>query len=1144
MMRSCKNSGTITHTCVRLLLLGALAIPLQSFAFVYTVNSTSDLVDADTGDGICKTASNNCTLRAAIQQANAWSGTDAVVVPAGTYTLSITGAGNNSAASGDLDITDSLILSGAGAGSTIIDGGAIDRVLDIAQGITAQVSGVTIQNGRASGSDGRGGGINNLGTLTLSDSAVINNTSALSSLGIAGGGIYHFSSGEANVTLTLNRVTISGNRADSSANGGTNINGGGLAINGGTVAIIDSVISGNTATATTGPVGNDGNNAGHGGGIYINSGIVTITDSTISGNTADWFAGGIYSNFSALTLTGSTVSGNTAFRGGGIYTDGNAARLLTLINSTVSGNITTHPSFATAGGGLFIGKPTVIRNSTITNNSVSGGGLGGGIYLDLTGPTSVDYGSVTLTQSIIAGQATGTDCGASSAIPSSAITSGGNNLVSDTSCPLTGSGDLNGTAAGLGVLSATNGGPTATHAPQTGSAAIDGGSNTTCPTTDQRSFPRPADGDGNSSSICDIGAVEVTPGTNADLAVRLSDTPDPVAVNATLSYSASVTNQGPNTATGAVLTVTLPAAVSFQSAAGCTQAGVTVTCNAGTLAACASATYTIAVAPGAGGTITASAAATAAQNDTNTAHNTGIQVTTDVYEPTDVTITTSASTTGTIIAPGGGENTAGGNITEGYTVLAGQPFTYRLTIGNTTATARNVRIVDTLPDGVDPSALTASTGSCSTTGTGFTCALGNLPVGSAVATIDITVNPTQKGAIVNHAIANFDGAFITAPGLDDFTLNVDTRVDLAVDIADSDDPVAQGADLGLIITVNNGGPSDATNPELDITLPASYTYNSTSTPDNWDCTPSGNVLACTQPTLAADTLSTLTVFVTPTATGALTASAEVSGPDTDTDPSNNSATETTTIEPSSAFAADLAVTLSDNPDPVVAGKNLTYTSSVTNNSSSITANVALTQVLPAGVTFVSASNGCSQSGSTVHCDLGTIAGGTSASANVVVRPSKAGSLSSTVTALSSSGQDADLSDNTDTETTTVSAASSGNGSGGGLHKGSGGCFIATAAYGSYLDPHVMTLRRFRDHVLLPTAWGRAFVETYYALSPPIADVISRHDALRSITRWALTPLVYGVAYPLPSAALGMALMIGLLRFRQQGARNKRARNSG
>lgn len=1113
-MRSCNILGTLAHRYARLLLLGTLAIPLQAAAFVYTVDSTADLPDADTADGVCQTSASTCTLRAAIQQANAWPGADAIVLPAGTYTLSIAGAGENAAASGDLDITDNLTVNGAGAASTFIDGGGIDRVLDIADGVAVHISGVTVRNGLVNGS---GGGIYNLGTLSLSDSAVSNNTSTLP-VGTAGGGIYHFSSGEAAVSLALERVTVSGNRADNSAvSGASGINGGGIAIVGGRVAISDSAIVGNTAT--TGTTGTSGLDAGSGGGLYINNGLVTVTDSTISGNAADWNAGGVY-NFGALTLTGSTVSGNTAFQGGGIHTDGNPARLLTLVNSTVSGNVTTHPSFSTLGGGLFISKPTVIQSSTVTDNDAADGA---GIYLEPIGLPG-NTGSVTLTHTIIAGQASGADCGGGSS-----ITSNGNNLASDASCALAGSGDLNATAANLAALSAVNGGPTATHLPQAGSAVIDGGSNANCPAKDQRGFPRPADGNGDSSPVCDIGAVEVTPGTNADLAVRLSDTPDPVAVGATLSYTATVTNQGPAAATNTVLTVTLPAAVSFQSATGCSQAGTTVTCNIGALAAGAGAFRTIAVTPNAVGTLTASAAATATETDPNPANNTAVQASTGVYQPTDVTITTTASTTGTILLAGGGEQ-SGGALDEGDTVLAGEPFTYTLTIGNTSAVARNVRIIDTLPDGVDPVSLTASAGTCTASSRIFTCALGDLAPGAAVATIAITVNPTKKGVIVNRAIANFDGAFLTAPGRDEFTLNVDTRADLAVDIIDSDDPVAQNADLGLIITVNNGGPSDATAVELTVTLPASYTYNSTATPGGWNCTPAGNTVACTLATLASNTLSTLTLFVTPTATGIQTTSVTVTGADTDIDPSNNTATESTTIEPGVVSATDLAVVLSDNPDPVVAGDNLAYTSRVTNNGDVTATDVALTQVLPSGVAFVSASNGCSESGGIVQCAMGVIAAGTSASVNVVVRPAAAGTLSSTVTVLSGSGQDTNITDNTDTETTTVIPPSGGNG--GGLRKGSG-CFIATAAYGSHLDPHVMTLRRFRDHVLLATAPGRAFVELYYRTSPPIADFIARHDSLRALTRWALTPVVYGVAYPIPFAALGLLLVIGFLRHRQK-----------
>jgi endonuclease/exonuclease/phosphatase family metal-dependent hydrolase len=71
----------------------------------------------------------------------------------------------------------------------------------------------------------------------------------------------------------------------------------------------------------------------------------------------------------------------------------------------------------------------------------------------------------------------------------------------------------------------------------------------------------------------------------------------------------------------------------------------------------------------------------------------------------------------------------------------------------------------------------------------------------------------------------------------------------------------------------------------------------------------------------------------------------------------------------------------------------------------------------------------------------------------------------------------------------------------------GGCFIATAAYGSYLDSHVETLRQFRDDYLLTNPVGQALVSTYYKVSPPVAEFIDEHPALKPVVRAALLPAV-------------------------------------
>ncbi|MDT8386326.1 MAG: choice-of-anchor Q domain-containing protein [Thiogranum sp.] len=287
----------------------------------FTVNSTADQVDAAIGDGECETVPGNqtCTLRAAIQETNALVGPDRIILPAGNYLLGIAGIDEDFSASGDLDISDTLDLVGAGRASTIIDANQVDRVFHTRMNSALTLSGITIRNGNAT----YGGGLYHqaTGTLTINDSAITDNSTTAS-----GGGIY---------TVGFNHVVI----------------------------VNRSLISNNAA-------------AGYGGGIAnFTFGTSLITDTIISGNSASTGGGIMNSFFSYAVIQGTTISDNQAQYGGGIGTLFGSG-IVSVTNSTISGNRATF-----GGGGINISANDTVhlRSTTVTQNRAQMGADGGGI---------------------------------------------------------------------------------------------------------------------------------------------------------------------------------------------------------------------------------------------------------------------------------------------------------------------------------------------------------------------------------------------------------------------------------------------------------------------------------------------------------------------------------------------------------------------------------------------------------------------------------------------------------------------------------------------------------------------------------------------------------------------------------------------
>lgn len=162
---------------------------------VFTVNSALDTIDANPGDGLAQDAAGNTTLRAALMEANASPSADTINLPTGTYNLTLTGFGEDGAATGDLDITEDLTIAGADAATTTIDATALlDRIFDLREEATVAISGLTLTGGKAGNSGTYAGHEDNGGAAradyltnwTLTGCVLTGNSAPNSSFGAGG----------------------------------------------------------------------------------------------------------------------------------------------------------------------------------------------------------------------------------------------------------------------------------------------------------------------------------------------------------------------------------------------------------------------------------------------------------------------------------------------------------------------------------------------------------------------------------------------------------------------------------------------------------------------------------------------------------------------------------------------------------------------------------------------------------------------------------------------------------------------------------------------------------------------------------------------------------------------------------------------
>ena len=511
--------------------------------------------------------------------------------------------------------------------------------------------------------------------------------------------------------------------------------------------------------------------------------------------------------------------------------------------------------------------------------------------------------------------------------------------------------------------------------------------------------------------------LQVAAGTQPSAQLQLTKraSAQQVQVNEDFSYTIEASNIGDSTEFGLVVIDQVPSALTVLGASGpdwtCRVDGNTVDCRLDELPQGRSAEFDIQV-----------RAPATPRNISNTARMTSLSVSTALVSSASVEV---------VAPPPQPVDLAIDKTDSADPVQAGSNFSYLLTVSNVgDREATGVSVSDILPAGLTLVSATGPGWTCNGSSTINCTLIGSLPVAaSSVVSLEVTA-PSQATTLNNRATVSASEPDANNANNADNESTVITeepppppplRADLAVSAQAAVSSVLTGQTVTIQVSSSNIGPDPATGVTLNGNLSAAFELLSASG-SGWNCAMSGQQTQCTRSAIAVGASQDLSIQarVRPGATGPASADFSIASAVQDPVPGNNSAQVSVNYQPG---GADLAIVKTDSVDPVAAGAQYSYTLAISNGGPEAASGVIVSDVLPASLSFVSASGSgfsCNTAGAAVNCTLGTdLAAGASASVVIAVRAPTEGQSISNEGAVTAATSDPNQANNRSTQNTQI-----------------------------------------------------------------------------------------------------------------------------